>query len=172
MRWNSSRTRALLVLPIVGLAASLAATSLRFAPETATGHVGAITLTVSPLRAVAGGQLTSELTVSNRGGSADELDTALVSGGTPVSLAHSPTGGPVALQVCGGAFSPKDAERWMRDGPLVVPDPLVRHRSMARATILVTASAHLHSRGTLRITFYFARAGAVTVEVPVLAGRT
>ncbi len=168
MSCNLARTTvvvAVVVVPLAGLAVAREGAL----SGSVTGHAGPITITVSPLRAEASGQLTSELTVTNRGRTSDELDTAIANGGAPVSLAHDPSGGPNAYDVCGGvAASAGDLQRWMRDGPLLVPNPLVGRGFSARATVWLNEPRSMRSGDELKVTFYFARAGPVSVEIPVV----
>lgn len=112
------------VLVLGGLSAAFVVAGRHFVPDTVTGHVGSITLAVSPLRAESGRVMMSELTVTNQGRRVDELDTALAAGGMPVSLSHNRIGNLAALDLCGGGVASRGrSQRWLHDGAVVGSRP-------------------------------------------------
>jgi hypothetical protein len=71
------------------------------------------------------------------------------------------------LTGCGGDPAPPGVvDRWLHYGPLLVPGRSGAPAQPAYATLMVQPLARSEVQ-TLAITLYFARAGAVTLNLPV-----
>jgi hypothetical protein len=143
------------------------------APAPGTGHIvaqlGAITVNSTALRHGPSGTLTASLQVSTSGQSSDQLDAAIAGSGSPVELYHQRVnvGEITDLTGCGGDPAPPGVVgHWLHDGPLLVPGRTGAPAQPASATLRVQQGT-TPARQVMAITLYFARAGSVTVDLPV-----
>lgn len=154
-----------------GLAVLLAAPAAAAAPvrAAAVARIGALTLQVGPLVGGPSGSMRADVSVSNAGHDADELDATIApTGAAAVYHARVSVGELPNLAGCGGEIpSAQVVETWLHYGPMLVPGHANGAASPAHATLTLDQAPVLKPGQPLAITFYFAHAGAVTVRVPV-----
>jgi hypothetical protein len=132
-------------------------------------RLGQVTVAATPLRPGPAGALIASLQVTTSGRSSDQLDAATAANGSPVGLYHQRVSvGEIAdLTGCGGDPAPAGVvAHWLHYGPLLVPGSTGATAQSAYATVTVQSLTPPMGR-TLAVTFYFARAGAVTLQLPV-----
>jgi hypothetical protein len=135
----------------------------------AVGHIGAITVTASSLRPGYPGTLTGSLHLTTSGAASDQLDAALAAGDAAVGVYHQQVsvGEIPDLASCDGDLPPPlTLAQWLHYGPLLVPGRAYGPSPPASATLSVSTPGVTPS-GSLAITFYFAHAGALILDVPV-----
>ena len=133
------------------------------------GHVGAITVTASGLHPGPSDTLTGQLGVGTSGTASDQLDAALAAGDAAVGVYHQQVSvGEISdLASCDGDRpSPLTLDQWLHYGPLLVPGRAYGPSPAARGTLTVGPGRPSAAR-SLAITFYFAHAGQVTLDLPV-----
>ncbi len=133
------------------------------------GHLGSITVTASSLRPGPSDDLTGTLRLTTTATASDQLDAALAAGRAAVGVYHQQVSvGEISdLASCDGALpSPPTVADWLHYGPLVVPGRAYGPSPPASGTLTVGASSISLVR-SLAITFYFAHAGQLTLDVPV-----
>jgi hypothetical protein len=133
------------------------------------GHVGPITVTASSLHPGPAGDLTGRLGVSTSAADSDQLDAALAAGDAAVGVYHQQVSvGEISdLASCDGDRpSPLTLAEWLHYGPLLVPGRAYGPSPAALANLTVRPGGVSAAR-SLAITFYFAHAGQVTLDVPV-----
>ena len=133
------------------------------------GRVGAITVTASSLHPGPSDTLTGQLGVSTRAAASDQLDAALAAGDAAVGVYHQQVSvGEISdLAGCDGDQpSPPTLDEWLHYGPLLVPGRAYGPSPAALGTLTVGPGGVGEAR-SLAITFYFAHAGQVTLDVPV-----
>jgi hypothetical protein len=134
------------------------------------GRVGSITVAATSLRPAPSGTWTSSLQVSTSGTVSDELDAALAPGAAALGVFHQrvSVGEIPDLASCDGETPPLPVvERWLHYGPLLVPGRASGPVELATATLTVPPEAVVVTDGRVAITLYFARAGQLTLDVPV-----
>jgi len=157
---------ALLVAGLAGTAPAPAGTG------DVTARAGPVTVTAGPLRPGAAGTLTTSVRVSTGAQPSDQLDAALAAGGAPVAVYHRQVsvGEIPDLAGCGGDTPPPGVvSEWLHYGPMLVPGLSGGPAPPAQATLTVRPASPVPAGRTLAITLYFARAGSVTLSLPVVS---
>jgi hypothetical protein len=134
-----------------------------------TGRVGAVTVTASSLHAGPSGTLTASLRLTTIGAASDQLDAALAPGDAAVGVYHQQVSvGEIGdLASCDGDLpSGPTLAQWLHYGPLLVPGRAYGPSPPASGTLTVHAPG-VSIAGSLAITFYFAHAGQLTLDMPV-----
>jgi len=157
---------ALAALALVGLVGASAAPG----PDTVLARLGPITVSATALAPGPGGTLTASVQVSTSGQPSDQMDAATAADGAPVAVYHQQVsvGELPDLSGC-GAETPSSAvvDTWLRYGPLLIPGQSGGPSPPATATLTVQLGSASPPGTSLAITFYFARAGSVTLRLPV-----
>ena len=157
---------ALTGLAVLGLAGAAPA------PGTVLARLGPVTISATALAPGMGGTLTANVQVSTNGQLSDQLDAATAADDAPVAVYHQQVnvGELPDLSGC-GAETPSSAvvDTWLHYGPLLIPGRSGSPSPPATATATLTVQlGSAPPPGTsLAITFYFARAGSVTLRLPV-----
>ena len=157
---------ALTGLAVLGLAGAAPA------PGTVLARLGPVTISATALVPGLGGTLTANVQVSTNGQLSDQLDAATAADDAPVAVYHQQVnvGELPDLSGC-GAETPSSAvvDTWLHYGPLLIPGRSGGPSPPATATATLTVQlGSAPPPGTsLAITFYFARAGSVTLRLPV-----
>ena len=155
---------ALAGLALLGLAGAAPARS------TVLAQMGPVTISATALVAGMGGTLTANVQVSTNGQLSDQLDAATAADDAPVAVYHQQVnvGELPDLSGC-GAETPSSAvvDTWLHYGPLLIPGRSGGPSPPATATLTVQLGSAPPPGTSLPITFYFARAGSVTLRVPV-----
>ena len=137
---------------------------------TVLAQLGPVTISATALVAGMGGTLTANVQVSTSGQPSDQLDAATAADGAPVAVYHQQVnvGELPDLSGC-GAETPSSAvvDAWLHYGPLLIPGRSGGPSPPATATLTVQTGSALPPGTSLAITFYFARAGSVTLRLPV-----
>jgi hypothetical protein len=157
---------ALAALALVGLVGASAAPG----PDAVLARLGPITVSATALDPGPGGTLTASVQVSTSGQPSDQLDAATAADGAPVAVYHQQVsvGELPDLSGC-GAETPSSAvvDTWLHYGPLLIPGRSGGPSPAATATLTVQLDSAPPPGTSLAITFYFARAGSVTLRLPV-----
>lgn len=136
-------------------------------------RLGDLTVAASPLRPAADGTLTATLHVSTQASASNHLDAATAADGATVTIRHQQVsvGELPDLAGCGGDPPPPAAvDRWLHEGPLLVPGQASGHARPAEATLTVSPDAVSPAAARkVAVTLYFADGGALVVALPVLA---
>ncbi len=135
-----------------------------------TARLGSLTVSATVLRPGPSGTLTASLQVTTSAQPSDQLDAAIAAGGAPVAVYHGrvSVGEIPDLASCDiGQPPPAVVDRWLHYGPLLVPGRSGGSSPPADATLTVQPVAPLPASGVLPITLYFARAGSLTLRLPV-----
>ena len=155
---------ALTGLALLGLAGAAPA------PGTVLAQLGPVTISATALAPGTGGTLTADVQVSTNGQLSDQLDAATAADDAPVAVYHQQVnvGELPDLSGC-GAETPSSGvvDTWLHYGPLLIPGRSGGASSPATATLTVQLGSALPSGTSQAITFYFARAGSVTLRLPV-----
>ena len=155
---------ALTGLALLGLAGAAPA------PGTVLARLGPVTISATALVPGMGGTLTANVQVSTNGQLSDQLDAATAADDAPVAVYHQQVnvGELPDLSGC-GAETPSSAvvDTWLHYGPLLIPGRSGGPSPPATATLTVQLGSAPPPGTSLPITFYFARAGSVTLRVPV-----
>jgi hypothetical protein len=159
---------ALAALALVGLVGASAAPG----PDTVLARLGPITVSATALVPGPGGTLTASVQVSTSGQASDQMDAATAADGAPVAVYHQQVnvGELPDLSGCGAETpSPAVVDTWLYYGPLLIPgrSGSPSPPATATATLTVQLGSAPPSGTSLAITFYFARAGSVTLRLPV-----
>jgi hypothetical protein len=157
---------ALAALALVGLVGASAAPG----PDTVLARLGPITVSATALAPGPGGTLTASVQVSTSGQPSDQLDAATAADGAPVAVYHQQVnvGELPDLSGCGAETpSPAVVDTWLHYGPMLIPGGSGGPSPPATATLTVQLGSAPPSGTSLAITFYFARAGSVTLRLPV-----
>jgi hypothetical protein len=157
---------ALAGLALLGLAGAAPAP----APDTVLARLGLVTVSATDLAPGPGGTLTASVLVSTSGQPSDQLDAATAADGAPVAVYHQQVnvGELPDLSGCGAETpSPAVVDTWLHYGPLLIPGRSGGPSPPATATLTVQLGSALPPGTSLAITFYFARAGSVTLRMPV-----
>ena len=137
---------------------------------TVLAQLGPVTISATALVAGMGGTLTANVQVSTSGQPSDQLDAATAADGAPVAVYHQQVnvGELPDLSGC-GAETPSSAvvDAWLHYGPLLIPGRSGGPSPPATATLTVQPDSAPPPGTSLAITFYFARAGSVTLRLPV-----
>jgi hypothetical protein len=137
---------------------------------TVLAQLGPVTISATALVAGMGGTLTANVQVSTSGQLSDQLDAATAADGAPVAVYHQQVnvGELPDLSGCGAETpSPAVVDTWLHDGPLLIPGRSGGPSPPATATLTVQLGSAPLPGTSLAITFYFARAGSVTLRMPV-----
>jgi hypothetical protein len=140
------------------------------AQGTVLAQLGPVTISATALVAGMGGTLTANVQVSTSGQLSDQLDAATAADGAPVAVYHQQVnvGELPDLSGCGAETpSPAVVDTWLHYGPLLIPGRSGGASPPANATLTVQPGSALPPGTSLAITFYFARAGSVTLRLPV-----
>ena len=140
------------------------------APDTALARLGPVTVSATALAPGPGGNLTASVQVSTSGQPSDQLDAATAADGAPVAVYHQQVnvGELPDLSGCGAETpSPTVVDTWLHYGPLLIPGRPGGASPPVTATLTVQPGSALPPGMSLAITFYFARAGSVTLRLPV-----
>jgi hypothetical protein len=144
------------------------------APSSGAGGVvarlGPLTVSATALRLGPGGTLTASVQVSTSGQASDQLDAAIAAGGVAVAVYHQQVavGELTDLVACDGDRPPAGlVDRWLHYGPLLVPGRSGGPSPPADATLTVRLAGSARAEGFLAITLYFARAGSISLRLPV-----
>lgn len=133
-----------------------------------------VTVTARPLRPAPDGTLTEALEISTGASSADQLDAVTADNGSTIALYHAKVsvGELPDLASCGGGTpSPAVVDDWLHYGPLLVPGRGSGPAQRAEATLTVSPAGTAPIPGTkVAITLYFADAGPLRVDLPVVSG--
>jgi hypothetical protein len=141
-----------------------------------TARLGSLTVSATALRPGPSGTLTASLQVTTSAQPSDQLDAAIAAiaaggaGGAPVAVYHGrvSVGEIPDLASCDiGQPPPAVVDRWLHYGPLLVPGRSGGASPPADATLTVQPVGPLRPGGSLAITLYFARAGSLTLRLPV-----
>ena len=135
-----------------------------------TARLGSLTVSATALRPGPSGTLTASLQVTTSAQPSDQLDAAIAAGGAPVAVYHGrvSVGEIPDLASCDiGQPSQAVVDRWLHYGPLLVPGRSGGASPPAGATLTVQPARPLRPGGSLAITLYFARAGSLTLRLPV-----
>jgi hypothetical protein len=155
---------ALAGLALLGLAGAAPARG------TVLAQLGPVTISATALVVGMGGTLTANVQVSTSGQLSDQLDAATAADGAPVAVYHQQVnvGELPDLSGC-GAETPSSAVvyTWLHYGPLLIPGRSGGPSPPATATLTVQLGSAPPLGTSLAITFYFARAGSVTLRVRV-----
>ena len=157
---------ALAGLALLGLAGAASAP----VPDTVLARQGPVTVSATALAPGPGGTLTASVQVSTSGQPSDQLDAATAADGAPVAVYHQQVnvGELPDLSGCEAETpSPAAVDTWLHYGPLLIPGRSGGASSPATATLTVQLGSALPSGTSQAITFYFARAGSVTLRLPV-----
>ena len=103
----------------------------------------------------------------------DELDAALAAGGEPVAVFHQriSVGEIPDLASCDGETPPgRVVDQWLHYGPLLVPGRAGGPVPPAIAALTVPRAGAVVAGAKVAITLYFARAGQLTLDLPVDPG--
>jgi hypothetical protein len=140
------------------------------APGIVVAQQGPVTISATALAPGVGGTLTANVQVSTSGQLSDQLDAATAADGAPVAVYHQQVnvGELPDLSGC-GAETPSSGvvDTWLHYGPLLVPGRSGGPSPTATATLTVQLGSAPPPGTSLAITFYFARAGSVTLRLPV-----
>jgi hypothetical protein len=139
------------------------------APDTVLARLGPVTVNTTALTPGPGSTLTAGVQVSTSGQASDQLDAATAADGAPIAVYHQRVnvGELPDLSGCGAETpSPAVVDTWLHYGPLLIPGRS-GGASPATATLTVQTGSALPPGTSLAITFYFARAGSVTLRLPV-----
>ena len=140
------------------------------APGTVLAQLGPVTISATALVAGMGGTLTANVQISTSGQLSDQLDAATAADGAPVAVYHQQVnvGELPDLSGCGAETpSPAVVDTWLHYGPLLIPGRSGGPSPPATATLTVQPGLAPPPGTSLAITFYFARAGSVTLRLPV-----
>jgi hypothetical protein len=155
---------ALTGLAVLGLAGAAPA------PGTVLAQLGPVTISATALAPGMGGTLTANVQVSTNGQLSDQLDAATAADDAPVAVYHQQVnvGELPDLSGC-GAETPSSGvvTTWLHYGPLLIPGRSGGPAPPAAATLTVQLGSAPPPGTSLAITFYFARAGSVTLRLPV-----
>jgi hypothetical protein len=155
---------ALTGLAVLGLAGAAPA------PGTVLARLGPVTISASALAPGAAGTLTASVQVGTSGQLSDQLDAATAADGAPVAVYHEQVnvGELPDLSGC-GAETPSSGvvTTWLHYGPLLIPGRSGGPSPPATATLTIQLGSAPPPGTSLAITFYFARAGSVTLRLPV-----
>lgn len=135
-----------------------------------TANLGPIAVSATALRPGPRGMLTASVQVSTSGQVADQLDAAIAAGGVPVAVYHQrvAVGELTDLSSCDGDNPPPGlVNHWLHYGPLLIPGHSGDPSPPAEATLSLQMTASAPTGESLPITLYFARAGSVTLRLPV-----
>ena len=158
-------------LALAGLALlGLAGASSAPAPAIVLARLGPVTVSATALAPGPGGTLTARVQISTSGQPSDQLDAATAADGAPVAVYHQQVnvGELPDLSGCGAETpSPDVVDTWLHYGPLLIPGRSGGASPPATATLTVQTGSALPPGTSLAITFYFARAGSVTLRLPV-----
>ena len=157
-------------LAALALLAAVAGSAPADGAGAAAGRVGSITVRATALRPGPAGALTASLQVTTSVQPSDQLDAAIAAGGAAVAVYHQRVGvGELPdLASCDIGQPPASVvDHWLHYGPLLVPGRSGGPSLPADATLTVQPVAPLPASGMLAITLYFARAGSVTLHLPV-----
>ena len=160
-------------LAALALLAAVAGSAPAADADAAVGRVGSITVRATALRPGPAGTLTASLQVTTSAQPSDQLDAAIAADGATIAVYHQQVSVGVLqdLASCGAASPPPGVvDRWLHYGPLLVPGRSGGPSPLADATLTVQRVAPLPAGRTLAITLYFARAGSVTLRLPVGPG--
>lgn len=155
---------ALAGLALLGLAGAAPARG------TVLAQLGPVTISATALVAGMGSTLTANVQVSTSGQLSDQLDAATAADGAPVAVYHQQVnvGELPDLSGCGAETpSPAVVDTWLHYGPLLIPGRSGGPSPPATATLTVQLGSAPPPGTSLAITFYFARAGSVTLSMPV-----
>ena len=128
-----------------------------------------ITVTATSLHPGPPGTLTGDLRLTTVGAASDQLDAALAPGDAAVGVYHQQINvGEISdLASCDGDLPSRvTLARWLHYGPLLIPGRAYGPSPPASGTLTVSAPGVVPAR-SLAITFYFAHAGQLTLEVPI-----
>ena len=169
--WTLAGVALVAVLVAAVVAAGLLGTARSpAAASDVTARLGPITVHATMLRPGASGTLTTDVRVTTSGRTVDQLDAAIADG-VPVAVYHeviSLADVPDDLASCGGAVPPPGVVgQWMHYGPLVVYGTSSGSSPAADATLTVPPDGAARPGGTVTVTLYFARAGALVLRLPV-----
>lgn len=159
---------ALAGLALLGLAGAAPAPAP--APAGVLARLGPVTVSATALAPGPGGTLTASVQVSTSGQPSDQLDAATAADGAPVAVYHQQVnvGELPDLSGCGAETPPPAVvDTWLHYGPLLIPGRSAGASPPAAATLTVQPGSALPPGAGLAITFYFARAGSVTLRLPV-----
>jgi hypothetical protein len=140
------------------------------APGAVIARLGPVTVSATALAAGPGGTLTASLQVSTSGQPSDQLDAATAADGAPVAVYHRQVnvGELPDLSGCGAETpSPAVVDTWLHYGPLLIPGRSGGASPPATATLTVQPGSAPPPGTSLAVTLYFARAGSVTLRLPV-----
>jgi hypothetical protein len=107
---------------------------------------------------------------STSGQASDQLDAAIAADGAAVAVYHRQVnvGEILDLTGCGTELPPPGiVDHWLHYGPLLVPGRSGGPVAPADATLTVPPDASRPTGAALAITLYFARAGSVSIRLPV-----
>ena len=154
----------------VALLAALAGSAPAAGADGVTARLGSLTVSATALRPGPSGTLTASLQVTTSARPSDQLDAAIAAGGAPVAVYHGRVSVGEIPDLAGcdiGQPPPAVVDRWLHYGPLLVPGRSGGSSPPADATLTVQPVAPLPASGVLPITLYFARAGSLTLRLPV-----
>jgi hypothetical protein len=140
------------------------------APDTVLARLGPVTVNLTALAPGPGSTLTASVQVTTSGQVSDQLDAATAADGAPIAVYHRQVnvGELPDLSGCGAETpSPAVVDTWLHYGPLLIPGRSGGASPPATATLTVQTGSALPPGTSLAITFYFARAGSVTLRLPV-----
>jgi hypothetical protein len=152
------------------LLAALAGSAPAAGADGVTARLGSLTVSATALRPGPSGTLTASLQVTTSARPSDQLDAAIAAGGAPVAVYHGRVSVGEIPDLAGcdiGQPPPAVVDRWLHYGPLLVPGRSGGSSPPADATLTVQPVAPLPASGVLPITLYFARAGSLTLRLPV-----
>jgi hypothetical protein len=133
------------------------------------GRLGDVAVTATGLRPGPSGAWTSDLRITTSNPASDQLDAALAGGDTAAGVYHQQVsvGELTDLASCDGDSPPPQVvDQWLHYGPLTVPGRMYGPAPPARATLTVPSAA-IPPGDRLAVTLYFARAGRLTLDLPV-----
>ena len=166
--------RAGLILAATVLSLAFLAGVTGAAPARGAGEIiarlGPLTVSATALHPGPAGTLTTHLQVSTSWQPSDQLDAAIAADGAAVAVYHRQVNvGEISdLTGCGTELPPPGiVDHWLHYGPLLIPGRSGGPVPPAEATLTVPSDASRPAGATLAITLYFARAGSVTLRLPV-----
>jgi hypothetical protein len=152
------------------LLAVLAGSAPAAGADVITARLGSLTVSATALRPGPSGTLAATVQVTTSAQPSDQLDAAIAAGGAPVAVYHGrvSVGEVPDLASCDIGQPPSAVvDRWLHYGPLLVPGRSGGASPPADATLTVQPVEPLAAGGVLAITLYFARAGSLTLRLPV-----
>jgi hypothetical protein len=168
-RYGQRAGMAGLALATLGLLLAGPAEPTASGTDGVVARLGALTVSATALHLGPSGTLTASVQLSTSARRSDQLDAAIAAGGGTVALYHQQVSlaeVPDLTGCGGGATALPVIERWLHDGPLLVPGQSAGPAGPVDATLTVQPVAPVAGK-SLTVTLYFAGGGVLPVTLPV-----